>query len=122
MPADRYAVQVVTGDDAWREWLRAMPRSEGENPHDARVRHIEQLGRTVLHLGDSQFSWMCPHCGGTAAGTLGETPVSGWDSPRWVATGPAERLTLTPSLGCPTWRRGLCDGHWWLRDGQLQLA
>lgn len=122
MSTTRYAVDVVTDHDAWHTWLAAVPRRDGENVHDARVRYIEDRGRTVLQIANGQIYWLCPHCGGAAGGTLGDVPVSGWDEPRWVASGPIERLTLTPSLGCPTWRRGLCDGHWWLRDGQLQLA
>lgn len=65
------------------------------------------------------FMWMCPGCGHTYAGSLGDQPAGGWDNPRWVNTGTLEQPTLTPSLGCTQWRQGLCRGHWWLRDGVL---
>lgn len=122
MSATQYAVDIATSEEAWSKWLAAVPLADGENWNDARARHCEQLGRTVLHLSEGQFYWLCPHCGGAAGGDLGDEPVSGWDSPQWAASGPTNRLSLTPSLGCPTWRRGLCDGHWWLRDGQLVRA
>lgn len=68
---------------------------------------------------DAEFLWICPGCGGGAAGTLGSAPVSGWDEPRWVMEGEPGKPTLTPSLGCPRWRAGECDGHYWLREGVL---
>jgi len=71
---------------------------------------------------DDAFSWVCPSCGGLNFGRLGDEAVSGWNKPRWVNTGTRERPTLTPSLGCPTWRIGDCAGHYWLRDGELEQA
>jgi hypothetical protein len=68
------------------------------------------------------FLWICPGCGGGAAGTLGNQPRGGWDEPRWVMDGAPGKPTLTPSLGCPRWRDGTCPGHYWLRDGQLVQA
>jgi len=122
MSVRSYRVHVTTEDVDRIAWLQQIEHTEGENPHDARVRHIAATGETLLHIQGGQFDWICPGCGGCAGGTLGTEPVSGWDAPRWVMTGPRERPTLTPSLGCPTWRRGKCDGHWWLRDGILSPA
>jgi Family of unknown function (DUF6527) len=69
------------------------------------------------------FSWLCPGCATWHYGPLGDEPVSGWDDPHWVNSGTADRPTLTPSLGCPGWRRGTCEGgHYWLRDGELVPA
>ncbi len=114
-----YAVEVFTDWGSWRAW--APGRGEG-NPHDAWAARIDETGRVPVLLAGNEFYWVCPGCGGTAAGTLGDTPVSGWDAPRWVLTGTPDRPTLTPSLGCPGWRAGRCDGHWWLRDGALEHA
>jgi Family of unknown function (DUF6527) len=85
-----------------------------------------ETGETILLwqgedlVAPVSFLWMCSGCGGTYGGNLGDRPVSGWDSPCWVNSGTLERPTLTPSLGCGRWRRGLCRGHWWLRDGVLE--
>ena len=123
MTGRSFRVCVVADWDAWSAWLKAVPTAEGENPHDARVRHIEATGETILqYQGDWGFSWICPGCGMASGGDLGDTPVSGWDKPQWVNSGSHKRPTLTPSLGCPTWRRGDCPGHWWLRDGSLVPA
>lgn len=122
MTGRSYRVHVVDTFDAWREWLNSVPVEPGENPHFARVRHIAQTGETALQLAVGQFFWVCPGCGMASGGTLGEQPVSGWDNPRWTLTGTPERLTLSPSLGCPTWRLRDCNGHWWLRDGLLVPA
>lgn len=122
MTARSYRVHVLDMYDAWREWINSIPVEPGENPHFARVRHIEQTGETALHLAVGQFFWLCPGCGLVSGGTLGEQPVSGWDNPCWTLAGNPECPTLFPSLGCPTWRRGDCDGHWWLREGVLVPA
>ena len=67
------------------------------------------------------FSWLCPGCGSWHYGQIGEKPVSGWDAPRWVNSGTPARPTLTPSLGCGGWKHGTCpEGHYWLRDGELE--
>lgn len=66
------------------------------------------------------FLWMCPGCGSTYGGNLGEQPVGGWEAPQWVNSGTLERPTLEPSLGCGNWRKGMCRGHWWLRNGVLE--
>ncbi|MCU1617175.1 MAG: hypothetical protein JWO98_4715 [Frankiales bacterium] len=84
--------------------------------------HIEATGIAPLRITGDVFYWTCPGCGGTASGELADQPVSGWEAPRWVRSGPDDALTLTPSLGCPRWREGSCIGHWWLRDGRLVLA
>lgn len=122
MSGPSYRVLVLPDFEAWSAWLRAVPAAPDENPHTARVRHIEATGETVLHYAADGFIWICPGCGMAAMGRLGEQPVSGWDDPCWVNSGTAERPTLTPSLGCRTWKRGDCPGHWWLRDGTLTPA
>jgi Family of unknown function (DUF6527) len=73
--------------------------------------------------GVRSFSWLCPGCARWHYGQIGEQPVSGWDDPRWVNSGTAEKPTLTPSLGCGGWKHGTCpEGHYWLRDGELVPA
>lgn len=87
---------------------------------------VTESGETVMFWfdndGETRFSLVCPGCGGLLAGALGDEPVSGWDAPRWVNSGTTEKPTLMPSLGCGRWRRGECIGHWWLRDGVLEVA
>lgn len=122
MTGRTYRVRVLETWDEWVAWLNAIPVAEDENPHFARVRHMQATGETILRFTGNQFSWICPGCGQALGGDLGDEPVSGWDKPCWVNTGTLERPTLTPSLGCPGWRRGDCIGHWWLRDGELVLA
>lgn len=117
-----YRVRVLDTWEQWCAWLDVIPTQPAENPHAARVRHIEATGETVIRLHGSEFSWICPGCGIALGGTLGDQPVSGWDQPRWVLTGVPGKPTLAPSLGCSTWRRGDCIGHWWLRDGILSPA
>lgn len=118
--------RVRTLDQAgFREWHKAIARIAGGNPVIDTRAHIQATGETVLCWRDGapgQFTWCCPGCGGTWLGTLGDEPVSGWDAPRWVNSGTLECPTLTPSLGCPLWHSGRCEGHWWLRDGRLELA
>lgn len=76
----------------------------------------------ILYGGKS-FMWVCPGCGGQYVGDFGDESVSGWKSPRWTREGDDEHLTLSPSLGCPGWRDGVCPGgHYWLRDGELVPA
>lgn len=117
-----YHVRVLTTPDEWAAWNAAVDAQPDENPHFARVRHIAATGETILQFQSGGFDWVCPGCGRVLGGQLGDTPVSGWDSPRWTNTGTIERPTLTPSLGCPGWRRGDCTGHWWLRDGEMVPA
>lgn len=117
-----YRVKVLETWDEWCAWLDSVPAEPGENPHNARVRLIEQTGETIMRFNGCQFSWICPGCGMALGGTLGDQPVSGWDEPRWVRTGTSDKPTLTPSLGCSTWRRGDCPGHYFLRDGELVPA
>lgn len=115
-------VRVVDPDGlrVWRD-RRAVP--PGESMADHSLRKIGELGATAFcWLPDGRFSWICPGCGTLSGGEIGDEPVSGWDDPRWVNSGTRERPTLTPSLGCPFWRRGECSGHWWLRDGELVPA
>lgn len=102
---------------------RAEGRPKGyEATRDA----VAAQGWTWFVLRDygdrTEFLWVCPGCGCGSVGTLGDEPVSGWESPRWVMEGEPGKPTLTPSLGCPCWRDGTCVGHWWLRDGKLVLA
>ncbi len=117
-----YQVRVVTTPDEWTAWIQQVTTLFGENSYDARVRYIAQTGETILQFAAGGFDWACPGCGRVLGGQLGDAPVSGWEHPRWVNTGTPQRPTLTPSLGCPGWRRGDCTGHWWLRDGQLVPA
>ena len=117
-----YRVRVITTSDEWAAWSAAVGKRPDENPHFARVRHIAVTGETILRFQSGGFDWVCPGCGRILGGQLDDEPVSGWEHPRWTNTGTAERPTLTPSLGCPGWRRGNCDGHWFLRDGELVPA
>ena len=109
-----YAAPVMAPVD-YRTW-------RNQHNRDALREHVQATGIAPLRITGDAFLWTCPGCGGTAMGTLGDEPVSGWDEPRWVRTGPDDAITLTPSLGCPRWRHGECIGHWWLRDGRLVLA
>ena len=111
----------VVNHAAFREWRN------GPGP-DLDVyckQKIAETGETVFYWwpDEDRFSWVCPGCGRTLGGQMGDDPVSGWDEPRWVNTGTRDRPTLTPSLGCPSWRAGTCGGgHYWLRDGELVPA
>jgi Family of unknown function (DUF6527) len=117
-----FRVHVAADTHDWAAWMSAVAVEPNENPHFARVRHIQQIGETILRFQAGGFDWICPGCGRILGGLLADEPVSGWDSPRWAKTGTDERLSLTPSLGCPGWRRDDCEGHWWLRDGMLEMA
>ena len=69
------------------------------------------------------FTWTCPLCGGRYYGRLGPEPVSGWEAPVWRLTRDGEgRPTLEPSLGCQGYRAGTCQGHWFVRGGELVPA
>lgn len=103
MTADLYPVTVMTTQERLG-WLRN--RDE----------------RVPLTIYETSFSWVCPSCGRGLSGNLSQEPMSGWDAPRWVLSGTPSAPTLRPSLGCPGWREGICDGHWWLTDGQLVRA
>jgi hypothetical protein len=120
-----YRVRVV-GRAAFDEWRSdAAGDATGEAFREALKARMVATGETLLCWqgdGPASYVWMCPGCGGTFAGGLGHEPVSGWGSPRWVNTGTLEQPTLSPSLGCPRWRDGQCEGHWWLRDGELVPA
>ena len=117
--SDGYRLRVVTGDE-----LRSWRPEEGtyDDYYGAIKARIEEIGETIIWFHGNNFTWICPGCGGTNMGTLGEEVVSGWVNPRWVRSGDDEHLSLAPSLGCPTWRNGACIGHWWARDGRLVLA
>jgi hypothetical protein len=124
-----YLVRVLAGEFGFSRWcseraagatgaayqlaLRDRIRAEGQMP-------FKWLGPDPA--APVSFMWACPGCGSTYAGSLGPQPASGWSHPRWVNTGTLDRPTLAPSLGCSRWRQGECDGHWWLRDGQLAYA
>lgn len=116
----------VADPDSFDAWRADLPSGSGF-PVAVKAK-IAATGETLLcWFGTdperpASFQWMCPGCGSTYSGQLGDQPVSGWDMPRWVNSGPLDRPTLTPSLGCGNWRRGECTGHWWLRDGTLELA
>lgn len=117
-----YRVHVTAEDVDRIAWLQQVDRAAAESENAAFALHIEATGETLLHLQDGWFDWICPTCGGAASGRIGDDVVSGWDSPQWVRSGPRERLSLMPSLGCPRWPNGSCTGHWWLRDGELVPA
>lgn len=115
-------VRVVdpAGLRAWRNRAAVPP---GEVLEDHSLRKIAETGETAFCWHDGgRFAWVCPGCGCLNGGQLGDEPVSGWDAPRWVNSGTDDKPTLTPSLGCPQWRRGQCIGHWWLRNGELVPA
>lgn len=126
---DGVRIKVVTRDE-YRAW-RAPYWEGGKWPAIAAA--IDEAGETLLFFwteredwgqdnDEVHFTWLCPGCGASNGGVLGDQPVSGWDNPRWVRSGDDAHLSLTPSLGCPLWRVGDCIGHWWARDGRLVLA
>jgi hypothetical protein len=121
-PRRSYRVRILQTPEQWTAWTQELNTQPGENPHFARVRHIEATGETVVQFASGGFDWVCPGCGRVLGGTFGDEPVSGWDNPRWVNSGTLERPTLTPSLGCSGLLRGDCTGHWFLRDGELVPA
>lgn len=114
-----YLVTILDGEAYWErrrsfagemfaEWCKAA---------------IEAGNGPCMTFNKYGFSWECPGCGHSMGGDFGDEAVSGWESPRWVKTGPADVPSLTPSLGCPRWREGTCaGGHYWLRDGRLVPA
>lgn len=113
----------VVDPNGLRAWYDRASVPPGATMAAWSKQRIAELGATALcWLPDGRFSWICPNCGCLSGGQLGEQPVSGWDDPRWVNSGTKEVPTLTPSLGCPQWRRGECEGHWWLCDGVLVAA
>ena len=127
----RYRVRfdvLATADraafDQWRD-----EASQGAVKEAFRFALRDRMGETgetvLLWQGPDpavpvSFLWMCPGCGSTYGGNLGDQAIGGWDAPQWVNSGTLERPTLAPSLGCGNWRRGTCRGHWWLRDGVLE--
>jgi hypothetical protein len=114
-----YRVLVVDeqGLHDWQVWP-----AHGD-PATANRDKAALLGEVPFWWMTNGFCWLCPGCGIVRAGMLGDAPVSGWDSPRWVNAGTRDRPTLLPSLGCGAWRNGICPaGHWWLRDGELVPA
>jgi Family of unknown function (DUF6527) len=123
---------LVVSAEGWREWRAQVQREPGGNPAQETLARVLITGETPFRwhapagegpwAGLTRFTWTCPGCGGSYGGTLGPEPVSGWDEPRWVNSGTPHAPTLTPSLGCPLWRAGRCEGHWWLRDGLLEPA
>lgn len=121
-----YRVVVLDADD-FRNWQVWPTRGDPAAATKAKVAEAGEVpfcwSPTDEHGRRRSFLWLCPGCGVVRAGLMGDVPVSGWDSPRWVNTGTDDKPTLTPSLGCGAWRKGICpDGHWWLRDGELVPA
>lgn len=111
---------ISTEEQAGRN---ARFRASGLSRVDFERAEMEATGTVPFaYLPDGWFNWVCPGCAHPRAGQFGNEPVSGWEAPRWVNTGSHDRPTLTPSLGCPLWKRGECAGHWWLRDGELVAA
>jgi hypothetical protein len=116
-------VRVITPD----EMQARVAELRASDPAVSRARFelakIAEARETILcWWPGGRFTWVCPSCGEPWAGYLGDKPVSGWTDPRWVNTGTAQEPTLIPSLGCPNWRAGRCDGHWRLLDGELVPA
>ena len=111
----------VVSEQEFAVWRDDLPSGRDVFPAAVKAK-IAETGETLLcwyRPDGSAFQWMCPGCGSTYAGQMGDAPVSGWSSPRWVNSGTREKPTLTPSLACSRWRGGECIGHWWLRDGVL---
>jgi hypothetical protein len=120
-PVSGVPVKVLT-DVEWRQWMDEHRPAEG-SPYVMRIAGIAHGGfAPMIFRTTGRMSWVCPSCGTCTGGQLGDEPVSGWDEPRWVKTGTDGAPSLTPSLGCPGWRNGDCQGHYWLRDGKLVLA
>lgn len=117
------AVKVVPVESF--DCLRSPPDGFGLNPRYHHPDLIADSGFayfTWTNNGEC-FMWECPACGSAWYGLIGEQPVSGWNEPRWVNSGTADKPTLMPSLGCGDWIRGTCPGgHFWLRDGVLVSA
>jgi hypothetical protein len=112
---------AVLSQPEWHGWR------EGVRGYDAQLAKVQQLGSAPLMFGEwpdgrKWFQWICPGCGRCSFGQIADGPVSGWNEPRWTVEGAPDHLTLTPSLGCPNWRDGICEGHWWARDGKLVPA
>lgn len=102
----------------WQVWA-----ADGTGPKVGNIAKAMATSEVPFVWLANGFEWMCPGCGDVRVGILGDVPVSGWESPRWVNSGTADQPTLLPSLGCPAWRNGICpDGHWWLRGGELVRA
>lgn len=116
-----WPIEILSPEEwrGWRDGVRGLP---------AQLAKMRDRGRVPMMFGQYQpsgrryFQWICPGCGCGHMGDIGETPVSGWDSPQWTVSGLPDAVTLSPSLGCGNWRRGECIGHWWARDGKLVLA
>jgi len=120
----RFQVRAISDRAAFDQWRDEAAQGAVKDAFQLALRdRMGETGETVLLWqgdGPVSFLWMCPGCGGTYGGNLGGQPVGGWDHPCWANSGTLERPTLTPSLGCPRWREGVCRGHWWLRDGVLE--
>jgi len=123
----RFEVRAVTDRAVFDRWRADAAQGAVSDEFRAALRdRMGETGETVLlwqgkdHAAPVSFLWMCPGCGGTYGGNLGDQPVSGWDDPCWVNSGTLERPSLAPSLGCGRWRAGWCRGHWQLRDGVLE--
>ena len=111
-----YTVKVVSQS----EW--SVAHRFGEWQATDVLARIVAGGNPMVCVTDDILRWECPGCGHAYAATRGEQPVSGWDNPRWVVTGEGGDISAAPSLGCPNWKAGHCEGHWWLRDGKLVSA
>jgi uncharacterized protein DUF6527 len=124
----RYRVQVLPPDQVAER--NARFRASGLMRQDFELSEQAERGTALFFWHEPNegaslgaFSWLCPGCGSWHYGSIGEQPVSGWDSPRWVNSGTREAPTLTPSLGCGGWKHGTCpEGHYWMRDGELVPA
>lgn len=117
-----YRVVILDSIAAVRAW-QVWPAGGGD-PATATLAKIAHTGEVPLLLppGRGGFLLLCPGCCNYLAGPIGDVAVGGWEDPRWVLTGTTDKPTLAPSIGCGGWRRSVCIGHWWLRDGVLVLA
>lgn len=115
--------EVITAEQAAERNARFHATDPGVSREDFERAGLDERGTSLFFWHDGGFSWLCPGCAQWHYGRMGNEPVSGWDEPRWVNAGTEERPTLAPSLGCPGWRHGTCpEGHYWLRDGELEAC
>ncbi len=120
MSEPEYQVEFVS----YEQWRAAhSPGWEGGDwtAQQTLARLATERAVMMAVVGET-LHWECPGCGSKYVARLGGEPLSGWDNPQWVLTGERPHYSATPSLGCPNWKAGNCDGHWWLRDGKLVKA
>lgn len=97
-----------------RDNLRAQGRSWPEG--------IARTGKVPVYFSGDQFTTVCPDCGTPLRGSLGDEPVLGSVTPQWVRSGDNDRLTLSPTIGCPRYTEDTSGHHFILRNGMLERA